>query len=570
MGKQKNKKDTSPAKTHAMGVYERIRNCNIVVIFMAALAALVGVITIFSILGNNKSTMEKYIAPQRAVTSMMQEITEGHQVAILISKSDSQDELTQLNSEYDEHQKKANALLKDLKKTTVSKEGKKILKEMEASLSLLFEKEKELLSNPSLDASDAQLQSLYNDVTNDGIMFMNYNAKMSADIYSRYNITKIVVPIVMLIFLALSAVLSEVFSSYIAGAITKPLKALEERFKRFANGDIRTPFPDTHLENEIGGLIKASGSMAKTLNEILFDVSRLCEEMGNGNFNVKSDCEDSYVGDLKGLHDALDTMSERISNTLKNIEEVAKQVNLGAVNLAEAAQDLAEGATDQASSVEEMLATMNTLSYGIQSTVTSVDDAYIQAVKCVEDVQNSRVEMGNMVESMERISETSRKIEDIISQIEDIASQTNLLSLNASIEAARAGNEGRGFAVVADEIRNLADQSARSAVNTRALVENTLYEIEEGSKLAVRTAKVLDGVVEAVQNIAETSKMLSRDSVEQTEVMEQADADINRISNVVQNNSAAAEESSATSQELSEQAMNMHELVASFQLKEEI
>ena len=178
------------------------------------------------------------------------------------------------------------------------------------------------------------------------------------------------------------------------------------------------------------------------------------------------------------------------------------------------------------------------------------------------------IEMSNMVHSMNRISETSKKIENIISQIEGIASQTNLLSLNASIEAARAGEAGRGFAVVATEIRNLADQSAKSAVDTRELVANTLFEIEEGNKVATCTAEVLDEVVDSIRNIAERSRMLSENAVAQAAAMGEADAGINRISEVVQSNSAASEEASATSEELSAQAMNMAELVGRFQLRD--
>jgi len=345
------------------------------------------------------------------------------------------------------------------------------------------------------------------------------------------------------------------------------LAELEDRFGTFAEGDIKSEFPTSNAQDEIAGLMNSSHDMAERLKMIILDVERMCAEMSNGNFNVESDCADAYVGDLAELYVSIKNMNINVSNALSEVEEVSNQVNGGASNLAEAASSLAEGATDQAASVEEMLATMNTVSDGLKYTAQSVDEAYVQALACANDAQNSHKEMNNMVETMNRISETSKKIENIIAEIENIASQTNLLSLNASIEAARAGDAGRGFAVVADEIRDLADQSAKSAVDTRELVNNTLREIEEGSRVANRTADVLFGVVDAIQKIAETSKTLSENTQVQAEAVEQADQGIARISEVVQSNSAAAEESYATSEELSAQAATMHNLVAQFQLK---
>ena len=173
-----------------------------------------------------------------------------------------------------------------------------------------------------------------------------------------------------------------------------------------------------------------------------------------------------------------------------------------------------------------------------------------------------------MMEAMERINETSQKIGNIIAEIEDIASQTNLLSLNAAIEAARAGDAGRGFAVVADQIRNLAEQSAKSAVNTRELIEGSIHEVEVGNEAAQRTSQVLADVVNEIHVIADTSKMLSEITTQQAVSMEQAEQGVIRIAEIVQSNSATAEETSATSEELSAQAVSMDELVARFVLRE--
>ena len=175
-----------------------------------------------------------------------------------------------------------------------------------------------------------------------------------------------------------------------------------------------------------------------------------------------------------------------------------------------------------------------------------------------------------MMDAMDKINETSKNISNIIIEIEDIASQTNLLSLNAAIEAARAGEAGRGFAVVADQIRNLADQSAKSAVSTKQLIEESINKVEVGNQAAVKTSETLMNVVKLMQTIAESSRDISEMVTKESESIEQADQGIIRISEVVQSNSATAQETSATSEELSAQAISMDEIVSKFVLKEQL
>ena len=202
----------------------------------------------------------------------------------------------------------------------------------------------------------------------------------------------------------------------------------------------------------------------------------------------------------------------------------------------------------------------------MEKSAESADESFVKAQQYASQADNSREEMNTMMAAMKRINDTSTRIGDIISEIESIASQTNLLSLNASIEAARAGESGRGFAVVADQIRELADQSAKAAVDTRELIESSIREVEEGNHAAKRASEAIGSVVDGIGQIADFSKNLKVIVEDQAEVMRQAKTGVNQISEVVQSNAATAQEASATSEELFAQANILDGLVGQFVL----
>lgn len=573
------KKKSALLDFKGLRIEARLKKAFNIIISIAAIGLIIGILCLVIVVSNFERAMKNYALPQGDIALFMNEYAECRSNMRGIIGYEDQTEIDLLVTKHDTRVKNTYDRLDAIKATMVTKEGEAAYAKIKEALDAYFKKEAEVITLGATTDQELcrqaqhmaieELTPLYEDLDNATLELMQINIEKEHSMEIVCEALEATAIILMIALVIITAVISKRIATIISKGIAKPLAQLEDRFDSFAKGDIKTPFPTSTAEDEIAGLMNTSHDMAERLQTIILDIERLAGEMSHGNFNVTSDCADAYCGDLETLFVSINEMSTNVSRALREVESVSDQVNTGASNLAEAAQSLAEGATDQAASVEEMLATMDTVSEGLKHTVASVDEAYQQALQCANDAKLSYDEMHNMLESMNRINITSKKIENIISEIESIASQTNLLSLNASIEAARAGEAGKGFAVVADEIRQLAEQSAKSAVGTRELVNNTLYEIGEGSKIAHKTADVLTGVVNAIQQIAETSKTLSENSQVQADSVEQADLGIARISEIVQSNSAAAQESFATSEELSAQAVTMHELVAQFRLKEE-
>ncbi len=353
----------------------------------------------------------------------------------------------------------------------------------------------------------------------------------------------------------------------IGKGIGTPIGLCSERLTLLAQGDLHSPMPEIVSQDETAVLAKATSSLAESLQMVIKDVDSLLQEMSNGNFAVSVDNREYYVGDFGGLVTSIDGMNTRLSDTLKNIQEAVEQVTMGASQMAESAQGLAEGAAEQAGAIEELQTTVGNITGVVEGNTKALEDSYQLAKEYQKQAIASGEEMQELTAAMDSITTTSKQINDIIGEIEDIASQTNLLSLNAAIEAARAGEAGRGFAVVADQIRKLADDSGRSAIHTRDLIEASLKQIARGNDVADKTYQSLMKVVSGMEVLADESRKAIDNSAVQTAAIEQIAQGIDQISAVVQNNSATAEETSATSEELSAQATNMNEMVTAFSLR---
>ena len=359
-----------------------------------------------------------------------------------------------------------------------------------------------------------------------------------------------------------------VLSLYLTKSITKPIRDLEKSAEKIVNGDFDVSIT-YQSRDEMGKLANAFRNMTEILEEVITDASRLLSEMADGNFDVRTHAEDRYVGEFQNLLLSIRKLNRGLSSTLGQINRSADQVAAGSDQVSIGAQALSQGSTEQAAAVEELATTIAGISTQVKDTATDALEAKKQSTMAGDEAEECNQQMHDMMNAMEEITRTSDEIGKIIKTIEDIAFQTNILALNAAVEASRAGTAGKGFAVVADEVRNLANKSTVASQSTAELIEGSIKAVSRGTQIADSTAQSLVKVVEEVRSASGKVDKIADAAEEQAGAIEQVTLGINQISSVVQTNSATAEQSAAASQELSEQADMLKQLVAKFILRAE-
>lgn len=276
--------------------------------------------------------------------------------------------------------------------------------------------------------------------------------------------------------------------------------------------------------------------------------------------------EDEFGDTVRNLKEAMNILSDYVREISEEITNIAEKVSSNAKDVEEASKSLSDGATEQAGVIEELNATIDTVVSLAADTAKETKSASERVKASASKANEEREKMNGLLTEMERITEISKEIGNIITDIEDIASQTNLLSLNASIESARAGEAGRGFAVVADQIGKLASDSAKSVINTRELIDKTLVEIEKGNTITRTMADAFNQIIADMESFAEMAQNTMEKANAQADSLEQIGQGIEQLSGVVQGTAASSEENTAISVNLADEAAKMQDRVNTFKL----
>ena len=316
-----------------------------------------------------------------------------------------------------------------------------------------------------------------------------------------------------------------------------------------------------------GALALAAGIgwwLVRSITAPLGRAVRIAESVAAGDLTQQIDA--TSQDETGKLLAALSEMNNSLVGIVGNVRHATDSISTASSEIASGNMDLSARTEQQASSLEETASSMEELTSTVRQNADNARQANQLAGNASEVARRGGAVVSQVVDKMSAINESAYKIVEIISVIDGIAFQTNILALNAAVEAARAGEQGRGFAVVASEVRNLAQRAGNAAKEIKQLIDNSVAQVEEGSRLVDQAGATMTEVVQSVQQVTDIIGEISAASGEQSSGLQQINQAVVQMDNATQQNAALVEQAAAAAGALQEQAASLSQAVSVFRL----
>ncbi|MBF0443063.1 MAG: HAMP domain-containing protein [Oligoflexales bacterium] len=354
-------------------------------------------------------------------------------------------------------------------------------------------------------------------------------------------------------------VLGLICAVFLSNIIVDPIKVVANRLDMVSQGVIKGENPESDRDDEVGALIRSSNRIISYFANLI----HVIEEIGNGDLTLKI----SSQNENDEVSTSINRMVEKLHMLVLNVREILDQIVAGMGKVLAASQSLSKDASLQASSIQEIVSSMSDIKSQTGKNADNTSKANQLADKCTNLAKQGYDQITRTVDAMKETNAENQHIVKITKAVENIAFQTNILALNASIEAARAGIHGKGFAVVADEVRNLAGRSSKAAKETAELIENSKGKIEKGLNTAMQTTDAFNEIVSQMINVAEVISEIAAASNDQVNGVLEVSNAVSEVNSVTTRNLSHADETAAAVINLSNKSKFLKEMIYQFKLE---
>ena len=352
---------------------------------------------------------------------------------------------------------------------------------------------------------------------------------------------------------------------YTSKAMLKPIKLIKDELVNFSKGNYSSEFSIKENDSEIGQLSAAINASKKLLHKMTEELTWLLDQIAQGNVSFYINLE--YVGEFQAIKTAMNTILEENNQEYAKIRGSADSISVAADQMSQTSIKIAQGGQEQSDSIGNLSDSISDIFSKITANAANAQTASDYSKKTAVSLEKGRTEMAAMMEAMKEIESTSHEINKIIRTIEDIAFETNILSLNAAVEAASAGDAGKGFGVVADQVHSLSITVSEAVKNTSELVEKAVAAVNKGAQHATETAKAVKAIVEDSQYSNDAVIQIAVAASEEKEAVQDISAQVERIEEVIHSNNTAAQQSAAAAEELAGQASMLRQIMERYQLR---